>query len=63
MGNGVANGPDIVQAEKAIGTVDDLETFLRNGLLQKMEQSANSIPRAYDVLADSQGYEISDRPS
>lgn len=47
MGNGVANGPDIVQAEKAIGTVDDLETFLRSGLLQKMEQSANSIPRAY----------------
>jgi hypothetical protein len=47
FGNGVANGPDIVQAQRQIGTPDDLITWLRKGLLDKMDQAAKSVPRAY----------------
>lgn len=63
MGNGVANGPDIEQAIKMIGSPDDLVTWLRNGLGMKMEQAVKSIPQAYIAYADSQGFMESDKPN
>ena len=51
MGNGVANGPDIEQAIRIIGSPDDLLTWLRNGLEQKMDQAVQSIPSAYTKYA------------
>lgn len=63
MGNGVANGPDIEQAIRIIGSPTDLVTWLRGGLGQKMDQAILSIPAAYKSFADSQGYVPSDKPS
>lgn len=36
MGNGVANGPDIEQAIRQIGSPSDAITWIRSGLPQKM---------------------------
>jgi hypothetical protein len=47
MGNGVANGADIEQAIRAIGNSTDAITYLRGGLLQKIQQALGSIPKAY----------------
>lgn len=63
MGNGVANGPDIEMAVKAIGSPNDIVTWIRNGLPQKLAVARQSVRDEYNRTADSMGYQKSDKPS
>ena len=62
-GNGVANGPDIAQAQREIGSATDPGIFVKGDLLAVLKHAASQTPRTYDAYADSQGFTISDKPS